>query len=125
MEMRSRMRFRHPRCENISYIPTGNTGDTRPEALVCRAAVGRNSLGQRPGAGRLCDCSRSLGRGLDGCEPGDLCLDSRMLEELGVGLHTAECRRTRLDGLPAWQWGGGPGGGPHGLGPEGLTLARV
>ena len=33
------MRFRHPRCENISYIQTGNTGDTRPEALVCRAAV--------------------------------------------------------------------------------------
>lgn len=52
-----------------------------------------------------------IGRGLDGCEPEDLCLDSHMLEGLGVGLHTAECRRTRLDGLPAWQRDGGPEGG--------------
>jgi len=75
--------------------------------------------GLEPG---VCATATGLGRGLDGCEPEDLGLDSHRLEGLGRA-PPVESRRTRRV-VPHCGWSGSRRGLARPCGPEGLTLAR-
>eukprot|EP00964_Phaeocystis_antarctica_P017207 scaffold9498_cov79-Phaeocystis_antarctica.AAC.1 len=101
---------------------TRGGGTPSREALACCEAVGRAPLGGGLDPG-VCATATGFGRGLDGCEPEGLCLDSHRLEGLGRA-PPVELRRTRRV-APHCGWSGSRRGLARPCGPEGLTLARV